>query len=148
MRQTARDDDASSFSIWEWTCPPKIRWVPIVAMVLLAEPSAAQPVTPSQSAIIGWISCVADAAKRLAQGPDPAELVIKAALLACPDEKTNAIAEYQKKPHDNTLSPSMTESERNEAELSRTFAVIKQMDQIATQSATSAIAEARSGSRH
>jgi hypothetical protein len=103
---------------------------------------------PSQSAIIGWISCVAEAAKRLAQGPDPAELVIKAALLACPDEKTNAIAEYQKKPHDNTLSPSMTESERNEAGLSRNFAFIKQMDQIATQSATSAIAEARSGSRH
>jgi hypothetical protein len=74
---------AISFSIWEWTCPPKIRWVPIVAMVLLAEPSAAQPVT----AIIGWISCVAEAAKRLAQGPDLAELVIKAALLACPDEK-------------------------------------------------------------
>jgi hypothetical protein len=117
-------------------------------MVLLAEPSVAQPVTPSQSAIIGWISRVAEAAKRLAQGPDPAELVIKAALLACPDEKTNAIAEYQKKPHDNTLNPSMTESELNEAELSRTFAVIKQMDQIATQSATSAIAEARSGSRH
>jgi phage-related tail protein len=73
---------------------------------------------------------------------------MKAALLACPEEKANAIAEYQKKPHDNTLTPSMTESERNEAELSRTFTLIKQRDQIATQSATTAIAEARSGSRH
>jgi hypothetical protein len=127
---------------------PKIRCVPIVLLVLLAEPSAAQPLTPSQGAIVGWLSCVAKAATRLAQGPDPAELVIKAALLACPDEKTNALAEYQKKPHDNTLSPSMTEFERNEAESSRTFAIIKQMDQIATELATSAIAEARSGSRH
>jgi hypothetical protein len=39
----------------------------------------------------------------------------------------------------------MTESERNEAGLSRNFAFIKQMDQIATQSATSAIAGMLSG---
>jgi hypothetical protein len=104
----------------------KIAWLPVVA-VLLAEPSGAQQ-TPAQRAVVGWLSCVTRAATRFAQGPDSAEFVIKAALLACPDEKTNAIAEYQKKPHDNTLSPSMTESERNEAELSRNFAFIKQMD--------------------
>jgi hypothetical protein len=115
-------------------------------MVLLAEPSAAQPVTPSQSAIIGWISCVAEAAKRLAQGPDPAELVIKAALLACPDEKENAMAEIQKEPHDYTQGP-MTKFQQDQAEIYRIHAVLEQMDQLATELATRAIAEARSRSR-
>jgi hypothetical protein len=121
------------------------RWVPIVVMVLLVEPSAAQPFTSAQRASVAWLSCVSRAATRFAQGPDSAEFVIKAALLACPDEKTNAIAEYQKEPHDNTLSPAMTEFQRNQAETDRTLAIIKQMDRIATELATSAIAEARSG---
>ena len=124
----------------------KIAWLPVVA-VLLAEPSGAQQ-TPAQRAIVGWLSCVTRAATRFAQGPDTAEFVIKAALLACPDEKTNAIAEYQKEPHDNTLSPSMTEFQRNQAETDRILEIIKQMDRIATELATSAIAEARSQPHH
>jgi hypothetical protein len=124
----------------------KFAWLPVVAAVLLAEPSGAQQLSPSQRAIAGWLSCVAKAAMRFAQGPDSAEFVIKAALLACPDEKENAMAEIQKEPHDYTQGP-MTKFQQDQAEIYRIHAVLEQMDQLATELATRAIAEARSRSR-